>query len=511
VHHGTHRAGMWWWNSRGYTPAGAEAWNCIRALDYLESRPEVDGARMGVTGRSGGGAYSWWVAALDDRIKVAAPVAGITDLESHVVDGVVEGHCDCMFMVNTHRWDYPLVAALVAPRPLLICNSDKDTIFPLNGVYRLHSKVARIYKLHNAADKLGLLITEGPHKDTQDLQLPVFRWFNRHLKGDDPLIEMAAKSLFTPDQLRVFNNGLPADERTSRIHETFVPAADFPSPPKCQEEWAELRGNWMVALEQKVFGGWPKSASPVEVRTVGSEEDGDARLRVFEFTSQEGFELRLYLIERAGPSSAEQVLLRVLDEDDWMQWVGSLSAAFPGVLAEERAARRGDAIDEGVARPELPPGTVLACFAPRGLGLTAFSGAERKQIQIRRRFMLLGQTLDSMRVWDIRRAIQALGSIEQTRGLSLSLSAKGQMGVNALYASLFESRPQKLFLDRIPASHMQGPDYLNVLRFMDVPQAVALAAERRPVVLRQTSEESWLFPRQIAANLVWPEGQLTIR
>ena len=57
-HWGTFREGAWWWNSRGYTPAGVEAWNAIRALDYLDSRPEVDAGRIGVTGRSGGGAYS---------------------------------------------------------------------------------------------------------------------------------------------------------------------------------------------------------------------------------------------------------------------------------------------------------------------------------------------------------------------------------------------------------------------------------------------------------------------
>ncbi len=162
IHHGTHREKMWWWNSRGYTSAGAEAWNCIRALDYLESRPEVDAERLGVTGRSGGGAYSWWIAALDDRIQVACPVAGITDLQTHVVDGCVEGHCDCMYMINTYRWDYAQVAALVAPRPLLILNTDKDSIFPLSGVTRLHSQVRRIYDLYDEPDKLGLVITEGP-------------------------------------------------------------------------------------------------------------------------------------------------------------------------------------------------------------------------------------------------------------------------------------------------------------------------------------------------------------
>src|SRR5438270_9704582 len=162
IHHGTYNLGMWWWQSRGYTPAGVEAWNGIRALDYLCSRPEVDASRIGMTGRSGGGAYTWWVAALDERVKVAAPVAGITDLQNHVVDGTVEGHCDCMFIVNTYRWDYAKVAALVAPRPLLICNSDKDTIFPLDGVYRVHEQVRRIYKLLHAEQNLGLIITEGP-------------------------------------------------------------------------------------------------------------------------------------------------------------------------------------------------------------------------------------------------------------------------------------------------------------------------------------------------------------
>ena len=55
IHHGTYREGRWWWPSRGYTPAGVEALNGLRGVDYLCSRPEVDAERIGVTGRSGGG------------------------------------------------------------------------------------------------------------------------------------------------------------------------------------------------------------------------------------------------------------------------------------------------------------------------------------------------------------------------------------------------------------------------------------------------------------------------
>ena len=73
LHHGTYREGMWWWNARGYTPGGVEAWNSIRALDYLQSRPEVDGSKLGMTGRSGGGAYTWLTSALDERVTVAVP------------------------------------------------------------------------------------------------------------------------------------------------------------------------------------------------------------------------------------------------------------------------------------------------------------------------------------------------------------------------------------------------------------------------------------------------------
>ncbi len=154
---------------------------------------------FGVTGRSGGGAYSWYIAALDERIKAAVPTAGITDLENHVVDGVVEGHCDCMYFVNTYEWDYPMLAALVAPRALLVSNTDKDGIFPLEGVVRTHDKTRRVYRVFGAGAKLGVQITEGGHVDTQELHIHAFRWFNRFLKGDEKSqVTIPAEKLFPP-------------------------------------------------------------------------------------------------------------------------------------------------------------------------------------------------------------------------------------------------------------------------------------------------------------------------
>jgi hypothetical protein len=86
--------------------------------------------------------------------------------------------------------------------------------------------------------------------------------------------------------------------------------------------------------------------------------------------------------------------------------------------------------------------------------------------------MLLGQTLDSMRVWDIRYATQVLQSLPEYKTQPLCIRANGPMGVNAAYAALFEPTVRKLELEEFPLSQSEGPDYLNVLRIMDLPDLV---------------------------------------
>ena len=458
-HRGTHTDGRWWWNSRGYTPAGVEAWFGIRALDYLCSRPEVDKNRLGMTGRSGGGSYTWTVAALDERVKVAAPVAGITDMRNQVVDGCIEGHCDCMFFQNIYRWDFPQVAALLAPRPLLIGNSDKDKIFPLDGVVRLHEQVRRIYQLYGKTNQLGLLITEGPHEDTQDLQLPVFRWFNRFLKGQDPLIDMAAKPFFLPDQLRVFAS-LPEDQVNTTIDESFVPKPPPPSPPATPAEAKKRQEEYLSALREKVFVGWPADGAVPKPRLDNQSTDGGLRCRAYTFESQPHVGLWLLVLEDPKVKHPDKILLTVLDPQSWTNapgswlWLGGGSAEAAAALRQEMQQRK----------------LALAFFAPRGVAPSKWLSETKKSNQIRRRYMLLGQTLDSMRVWDIRCAAQAIKALPAFKKLPLYVRAKRQMAVNAAYAALFEPGIDKLKLEGVPASQTGGPDYLGVLKVWDLPQ-----------------------------------------
>src|SRR6056297_5983 len=398
LHHGTYRAGQWWWNNRGYTPAGVEAWNCVRAIDYLQSREEVDGQRIGMTGRSGGGVYSWWTSAIDDRIQAVVPVAGITSLQNHVVDGCVEGHCDCMFMVNTYQWDFPLLGALIAPRPLLISNSDKDSIFPLDGVIDVHRKVRRIYQLYGAEDQLGLNITEGPHKDTQELRVHAFRWLNRFLKDDSSLVTIPAEPLFEPHQLRVFET-LPTDQRVTTIAETFVPAAPVETLPKTAAEFQAAQRLWLDALLAKSFRGWPQSTAgqDLQVQVVAQRERAGVQVQVVEFTSQPPYRLPVYRLRAADAKPDRTLAVRVLTQQDWEQVATGLAHllpdAFPGIAGDESQWK------QLAAQAETED---LAFVVPRGVGPTQWSTDKRERTHIRRRFMLLGQTVAGMQIYDVR-------------------------------------------------------------------------------------------------------------
>ena len=123
----------------------------------------MDAERLGVTGISGGGAVTWWIAAADERVRAAAPVCGTSTLASYIADRTIDGHCDCMWFNNTYRWDLADVGALIAPRPLLIASADRDPIFTIASIRNVHEQLKPLYATLGAADKLLLVETPGGH------------------------------------------------------------------------------------------------------------------------------------------------------------------------------------------------------------------------------------------------------------------------------------------------------------------------------------------------------------
>ncbi len=511
-HHGTHSKGRWWWPSRGYTPAGVEAWNGIRALDYLETRPEVDRTRFGITGRSGGGAYSWWIAALDERIKAAVPVAGITTQKNHILDGAIEGHCDCMFMVNTERWEFDRVAALVAPRPLLIANTDSDGIFPLDGVVEIFNRTRALYRKLGKETQIGLHITEGPHKDTQPLNTGAFHWLNRWLKGTDrmDLTDEPARKVHEPRELKVFTT-IPADEKVTTADEWFVPAFTAKAPPATAAEWAQLRDGWMKALREDCFRAWPATPGKMLAEKPAVHTAEGLRLTTTRFASEDPFTPPLWLLHRddVPPEQLDLVVLNILDDQGWDEFRSLAAAAFP---AEFPGATPATAALAEARKMLLGTKWAMAYTTPRGVGAENWRAlSPTKQTHLKRRLLLLGESLESGQVWDIQQAAAALRTLPGLAKIPLWLQSEHTMAANTLYASLFIPEVTRLDLHALPTSHREGPTYLNVLRHLDLPQAAALAAERSTLALYTDLPDAWSYPRSVATALGLGDKRVQIR
>jgi hypothetical protein len=114
-------------------------------------------------------------------------------------------------------------------------------------------------------------------------------------------------------------------------------------------------------------------------------------------------------------------------------------------------------------------------------------------------------------VWDVIWAIDGMFTLGKSWAPQNWIQARGPMGGVALYASIYEPVIGRLDLYDLPKTHRDGPYFLNVSRYLDMPQAVAMAAERSQVVLYQDDETGWEFPQALAQKLGWDAKQIQIR
>lgn len=475
-HHGTYKLGRWDWISRGYTPAGVEAVNSIRGIDLLVARGDVDANRIGITGRSGGGIYSWLATALDDRIKVAVPVAGITDLHNHVIDDCVSGHCDCMYFVNYHRWDYGKLAALVAPRALLFANSDSDRIFPLDGVLRIHNQLSGLYTNLDAADRLGLIITPGPHKDTQELQVGAFKWLLKHLTGNEPVISSAALKELASKQLQVFEAETPSNEQVTTAPNWF---AGTSANREKQLDGAQLVEKWKTKWlpELRRLRCVPHSADDIHFDTIGHDGAGEQRWQLMDGRVSDG--KNKIQILKIGSSSSLPALVHfgVSDSETW----------------------NADSIQRVTEGPEVNeilqqlPGRTHVFIKWRGSHWLNSLADPHRRHQLARRFYLLGQSTEQVALGDYLSALKWLGTSDHTIS-GTEFIGRGRAGSMALMAALMAAEndalptPSKLHLSIPPTDPLLNavlPGILRVCTFQDL-YAVAnemmdVEASNRPI------------------------------
>jgi dienelactone hydrolase len=465
LHHGLHDLNMWSWLSLGYTPAGVEIWNAIRALDYLETRPEVDMKRVGVTGISGGGAMSWYIPAMDDRVAVTAPICGTFTYGSQARHWRAFGQCDCIYYLNSHRLDLTAVGALIAPRPLLICSGRRDPDFPPDGYHAAYEGARKIYALYGQTAQVREVDADVGHTDAPLFLQEARQWMNRWLQGDRSPVPLAAEDatpLEEPATLQCLDR-LPPDAINHRIHDQFIPTAPFRTPGS-RQEWLRRREELLRGLREQVFGGFPRATVPFRSRRGAWDGAWAKRYADYEewfFDSEAGVSLRAEVFRARSRGPHIRTLLYVKRAGD---------SLWP--------------VDYDELLPVLGRRDVVVLY-PR-FTEQAITARERADLEMSSAWS--GRTVGSQQVWDMLRAVEWLARDARLPTDGLSLYGKGDMGILGLYAGLLDERLQHVILSDPPVSHRQGPALLNVLRVTDIPEAAAAFAPRLLTVLGRLPE-----------------------
>ncbi len=165
----------------GTTWQGIAHWDDIRTVDYLASRPEVDPSRIGCLGISMGGYRTDFLAALDDRIQCAVSVGWMSTLR-HLIRHHVVTHSYSHFLPGmAHFLDLPDVVACRVPKPLMVQQCNRDSLYPLEGMQESVKKIAAIYKKAGASSNFEGRFYDHPHLFSLRMQEEAFDWLDRWL------------------------------------------------------------------------------------------------------------------------------------------------------------------------------------------------------------------------------------------------------------------------------------------------------------------------------------------
>jgi len=225
----------------GLTLAGLQLWNSIRAVDFLETLGYVRRDAIGATGASGGGTQTFLLAAVDDRVAVAAPV--------NMISLHMQGGCLCENIPGL-RLDTTNVeiAATIAPRPLLMVSATGD--WTSNTLELEYPAMRRIYQLFDAEERVHGVRFEAPHNYNRNSREAVYAWMARWLQQ-------------APADVRRPERGFTADPLPDTLvfHQRALPSHAVTA--------ADLTANWIAAAERQLAGASPETRQRALLHAVG--------------------------------------------------------------------------------------------------------------------------------------------------------------------------------------------------------------------------------------------------
>jgi cephalosporin-C deacetylase-like acetyl esterase len=446
----------------GMTVQGIQAWDNMRAIDYLCTRDDVDPERIGCTGASGGGNQTMYVSSLDERIKACAPVCSVEMAECYMH----KSFCTCETVPGLLRFaDLVDICGLIAPRALLLVHGMLDNGFRIDSARKALRRLQKIYSFYDPA-KLSSFAAYSGHGYNKEMREAVYAWFDRWLMRKQP--PYPAEGEITPEDdpartLRVCETGLPEPcdsmiKIYKRISEKLPPRAELSSRDQWKVEKQKLHAELVECL-----GGWPeRSPLGAHILEVASISVGDGLPEVkaekLYFHSEVDILIPAVLFHpHSEPSEGFDVQI-ILGPD-------GKEALEPQDIASSLKAGKG----------------VLAIDV-RGTGETRSDKAGLLYLSS----VTAGRPFQGMQAWDVRRAVDYLHTRDDVRSVSLRATGSPLCGIVALIAAATDGRITEVRIDKLLLSyrlqeHFAGNAELvipGILKSADVADIAAMVAPR---------------------------------
>ena len=448
----------------------------IRGVDYLTQRLDVDVARIGTFGCSGGGTAAAYLAAMDPRISVAAVSSFITSFKELLPGNGPQDAEQTLPGFIAAGLDFADWVELAAPRPYAIIAFEED-FFPIDGALETHAEAARFYSLFEAEDQLELIHGPGGHCNLRAVSDELFAFLFKHLKGvDAPVPTLESLRPRHADTVLVTPTGQLSTSIGSRIALDFTrqALANISRPAGPLKSHAEL-ASWRDRIETDVRQLTAATVTPDDLPRVSRANtrttDG-YRLQSVSFASEPGITIEGILATPSGTGPHPVVV-----------WLDALP--LDRIIAEpdfQRLARTGH--------------TVLALH-PRGVLGEPDPNPNRlalgQYMPVLLRAHAVGKTLIGMRVDDTLRALNWLASQPESDLTSVSLYGKGAQGLVALHAAVLDERITRVLTENTIVSYRSAVEaglhknlseivIPGVLTRYDTPDLL-IALSPRPVTL----------------------------
>lgn len=446
------------WYAKGYSAAGVEVWDTMRAVDYLESLktekggPMVDPDRIGLAGLSGGSARTFWVAAAEPRIKAAVACQGFTTIADY--DATIPSTCDVHLFYNYYHQSYAEVYGNVAPRALRVIQTTEDPLY--KNPRPVAEAMTRLYKTIEQPDKFSYVTFSGGHGYTPDVIAREREWLAQWLEPEKPR---------EPSYSDSYREQLKAN------HESL-------SKPENLQCFTGSRAGWLLL-------GQPVDARPLQ------EAFGPKPPKAV-VTDRPSFEAHKHRIMEALKS---EVLVHSFHKPQ-----AGIVFEAPQVLPEGKQQRNGVlTVDKVLTRNcrliQAGQGSaeITLLLAPQGLDAKQAQGvaltragrdvlilevAQMKDKHMHRYAALVGHTETSLR---IEEALAAARVLQADYG-KLSIHGAGAAAVAALFTAVLDPAISSVTLEDCPDHFGGDTALLGILRHADIPQAAAMLFPR-PVEL----------------------------